>query len=148
MTAQRSRKEELHYRRHQADLKKIQKTNQSCAFCIINSNSSQFIEETKNFRVIKNIFPYSIWDGELVDSHLMVIPKRHTDKLGSLPLSAGNEFLRLIDKYENTGYNLYARSPGSKIKTVFHQHSHLIRPLGKRRKFILFAKKPYIRISF
>lgn len=146
MTAQRSRKEEIEYHKYQVSLKTRGK--KECAFCAVDKNSEQYITESRYFKIIRNIFPYSIWDNEVVQDHIMIVPKLHTDKLGALPNGAGNEFLKLIDTYENDGYNLYARAPGSNIKSIVHQHSHLIKPLGKRRKFIFYNKKPYIRISF
>lgn len=80
--------------------------------------------------------------------HLLIIPKQHTDKLGDLSDVAAIEFLRLIDKYEDRGYNVFARAPLSKIKSVVHQHTHLIQPSDKRTNFILYFRKPfYIRLS-
>lgn len=147
MTAQRSRKEELKYRKYQkesrADASKVK-----CLFCDINENHEQFLSQTKHFKIIKNIFGYSIWDNQLVAQHLMIVPKKHTTKLGNLPSDAANEFLAIIDKYEDLGFNFYARSPGSIIKSIPHQHTHLIKPAGKRRRLILFLVKPYFRISF
>ncbi|MBA3758725.1 hypothetical protein H0X10_03785 [Candidatus Saccharibacteria bacterium] len=147
MTAQRSRKEELEYRNYHKKIKESGKFD-ACVFCSIKNDSEQIIEQTKYFRVITNIFPYSIWDNERVSDHLMIIPKTHTAKLGVLPTPAASEFLKLIDVYEDKGYNLYARSPGSTIKSIPHQHSHLIKPGGHRRKLVFYAKKPYFRVSF
>lgn len=147
MTAQRSRKEEITYRKYHKDIRDSGRLD-ACVFCEIEEHDDQVIEKAKYFSVIKNIFPYSIWDNQKVRDHLMIIPNKHTDKLGTLPAAAGREFLSLIDKYEDMGYNLYARSPGSKIKSIPHQHSHLIKPFGKRRKLILFVHKPYIRINY
>lgn len=147
MTAQRSRKEEQIYKKYYKKLQAGPSANK-CVFCSIKSNSDQIVEETKYFKIMYNIFPYSIWDSEPIISHLMIVPKMHTDKLGKLPAPAGKELLKLIDAYEDKGYNLYARAPGSKIKSITHQHSHLIKPGGKRKKFIFFTRIPYIRITF
>lgn len=144
MTAQRSRKEELRYKAYVAKQRRLKKAD--CAFCAIDMNSDQLVRETPHFKVIINIFPYSIWDGEAVDDHLMIVPKKHTDKLGSLPTAAASELLQLIDSYEDEGYNLYARAPGSAIKSIVHQHSHLIKPKGNRKRLIFFSRKPYLRI--
>lgn len=144
MTAQRSRKEELTYKKYVT--KQRRQKEHECVFCAINSSSDQLVRQTQYFKVIVNIFPYSVWDGEAVDDHLMIVPIKHTDKLGSLPAAAASELLQLIDSYEDKGYNLYARAPGSAIKSVIHQHSHLIKPKGGRKRLVFYLRKPYIRI--
>lgn len=145
MTAQRSRKEELEYRNYKNT---VLKNRSDCVFCQIDKFDSQFIKGTKHFKVVNNTFPYSIWDGELVADHLMIVPKVHTDKLGNLTKNSAIEFVKLIEEFEDKGFNLYARAPSSSIKSVVHQHTHMIKPLGRRRKFLIFSRKPYIRISF
>lgn len=77
----------------------------------------------------------------------MIVPKQHTDRLSELPKNAMAEYTELLGNYENQGYNIYTRSPGSKIKSVIHQHTHLIKLNGRRIKFLLMTKKPYIRIA-
>ena len=77
----------------------------------------------------------------------MVVPKKHIDRLSKLPKAAMAEYTKILGNYEDRGYNIYARSPGSKTKSVIHQHTHLIKLSGRKAKFLLMAKKPYIRIS-
>lgn len=144
MTANRSRKQVVKYSKK---LKSDKKAS-SCVFCDIEGHPEKVIQETKHFRVIQNIFPYSLWDSQKVKSHLMIIPKTHTNQLGGLGGGAGEEFLNLIDKYESDGFNIYARAPSSKLKTIEHQHTHLIQPYGKIRKFVFFLRKPYIRLHY
>jgi diadenosine tetraphosphate (Ap4A) HIT family hydrolase len=98
-----------------------------CPFCSITSSSKQLISESQHFKVIYNIFPYNKWDYSNVTEHLLLIPKQHTDNLGTLPPAAMQEFVELISKYESIGYDIFARSPHSKSKTVKHQHTHLIK---------------------
>lgn len=141
MTATRSRKQVKDYRKHRKNAKKPD----GCTFCLIDSQSSQYISETKHFKVIRNIFGYSLWDSQKVADHLMVVPKKHTDSLSKLPKEAAVEFVDIISTYEDKRYNIYARAPASVMKTVVHQHTHLIKPLGKPRRFIFFLRKPYIR---
>lgn len=122
--------------------------NRECPFCAIEKGHSEYIEETRFLKVIKNLIPYSVWDGQGVVAHLMIVPKEHTDKLGDLSAEAAVEYLKLIDKYETLGYNLYARAPASTVKTVAHQHSHLIKLDHKPRNFLFLLRKPfYIRLS-
>lgn len=144
MTAQRSTKEEKRYSKHR-------KTNVSnaCPFCDVNEDEPRYVEETKHLKVIRNTHPYSIWDGQGVTDHLMIIPKRHTDRLGELSAEGATEYIKLVDKYESMGYNLYARAPASTIKSVTHQHTHLIKPDHINRRFVFLLRKPfYIRLSY
>lgn len=147
MTVQRSRKEEKTYKGHIAKLRAEGKQDE-CPFCPINKGHESFVEAFKYFKVIHNVFPYSVWDGQLVADHLMIVPLKHTAKLGDLPTAAGHEYLKIVDSYEDRGYNLYARAPASVIKSVVHQHTHLIKPTGSRRRFVFFTRKPFIRITF
>lgn len=139
MTATRSRKEEVGYKR---SLRSTDKTE--CPFC--KENDSSLIEDGKSFRVIRNIFPYSLWDGQDVEDHLMITPKKHTNSLAGLSSKEKAEYVDLISKYEALGYNLYARAPKSKIKSVVHQHTHLIKNIGETRRFVFLLRKPYIRV--
>lgn len=146
MTAPRSTREEYLYRKHRKNT--ANNTTPACPFCIIANDDPYYVEETDYFKIIRNRFPYSIWDGQGVKDHLMIVPKQHTDKLGDLTNEARIEYISLIDKYETASYNLYARAPASKIKSVIHQHSHLILPDDKERNFLFVVRKPmYMRIS-
>jgi diadenosine tetraphosphate (Ap4A) HIT family hydrolase len=118
-----------------------------CRFCTIKPAEDQFISATKFFNVIKNAFPYSIWDSQRVTDHLMITPKQHTDNLDVLEGAAQQEYVMLLAKYEKLGYNIYARAPSSTIKTVVHQHTHLIKTDKKTIRAVLLLRKPYIRLS-
>lgn len=78
----------------------------------------------------------------------MIIPKKHTQRLGDVSADAGDEFLHLIGKYEDAGYNFYARAPQSGMKTIPHQHTHLLKPHGRARRFVLYLRRPYTRWHF
>lgn len=121
--------------------------NSNCTFCEINLDSPQTIEFTKYFKVFKNIYPYDIWDHQTVTDHLLVSPKEHTDTLADLTSPAALEFIRLISAYEQDGYNVYARTPENKGKTIVHQHTHLIKTNNKVIKFILLLNKPPLKWS-
>ena len=142
MTATRSTAEERRYQR----LRK-QDAGADCPFCAIHSGHEQFVDETEHFRIILNRTPYSLWDSQGVVDHLMIVPKKNIDRLSGLPKAAMAEYTKILGNYEDQGYNIYARSPGSKTKSVIHQHTHLIKLSGRKTKFLLMAKKPYIRIS-
>lgn len=138
----RSRKEEITYKKYRKQVAK-----DVCQFCDLNKNSSQLLKQSKHFKIIKNIFSYSLWDAVSVEDHLMIVPNKHTDTLGDLTPYEAKEFVDLIAKYEKIGYNVYARPPKSIRKTIVHQHTHLIKTKGNVKKFIFTIHKPfYIRM--
>jgi diadenosine tetraphosphate (Ap4A) HIT family hydrolase len=141
MTATRSRREEKSYKKY---LKTAQRN--TCAFCVIKKNNHQLVTTTSHFKIITNIFPYSLWDGQKVISHLMITPKRHTDSLSNMKPDEKVEYVDLIEQYEYQGYNIYARAPSSSVKSIIHQHTHLIKTDGKTRRFVFLIRKPYFRI--
>lgn len=101
--------------------------SKGCPFCEITSKSEQLLRETEYFKIVHNIFPYNKWDGSKVIDHLMIVPKEHTDSLNTLTPEAMQEFVKDISKYESMGYDVFARSPQSTIKSIVHQHTHLIK---------------------
>ncbi len=143
MTATRSRKEVKAYNKY----RKSEKKPAGCVFCNIDEESEQLVLNGKYFKVIRNIFGYSLWDSQRVEDHLMIVPKKHTDSLRKLPKEAAIEFVDILGEYEEKRYNVYARAPSSVMKTVVHQHTHLIKPLGKPRRLIFLLRKPYIRFT-
>lgn len=143
MTAPRSRKETKQYAEHRREVHM-----RGCIFCALEPGDEQFLTETNSFKLIRNIFPYSIWDSQRVADHLLVVPKQHTDTLSDLTPLQAQEFVQLISGYEKQGYNVYARAPGTATKTVTHQHTHLIKPRGKQLRFLVYALRPHFRISF
>lgn len=142
MTASRSRKEHKRYAHHQ---KHIERPSDGCVFCQLDDKDLQVITQTRYFKLIQNIFPYTLWDSQIVSDHLLVVPREHTDTLASLPATAAQEFVKLISDYEIKGYNVYARAPGSAMKSLVHQHTHLIKLSGRKIRFLLYLKRPYGR---
>lgn len=141
MTATRSRKEEKEYSKH---LKSVNRAG--CAFCPIKKGDNQFVEGTNSFKIIRNIFAYSLWDGQKVTDHMMITPKKHTDSLANMKPAEKIEYVNIVEKYEKLGYNIYSRAPSSAIKSIVHQHTHLIKTEGDSKKFVMLLRKPYIRI--
>lgn len=78
--------------------------------------------------------------------HVLVVPKKHTDRLADLNAQEYVEFMDIIGSYEIQGYNIYARAPQTITKSIVHQHTHLIKPEGKIHRFMLYWHKPYIRL--
>lgn len=119
----RSRKNQTIYDKYQASLP----ADAPCIFCTLAEGDEQFISESVHFKVLRNRFPYENWDYHKVDEHLMIVPKKHTDTLKELSFVESKEYLELITNFEFEGYNIYARTPGSKSKSIIHQHTHLIK---------------------
>jgi diadenosine tetraphosphate (Ap4A) HIT family hydrolase len=138
MSATRSRKEERIYKRYLADVPKS-----TCQFCAIDDASDQILELGHSFRVIHNIFGYSIWDGLDVKDHLMVVPRRHADRLSALSNKEAIELVKLLAKYEELGYNVYSRTPGSSVKSIAHMHIHLIKTGSKVKNLVFLMRKPF-----
>lgn len=139
----RSRKETKIYKNY---ARKVQ-ADGICEFCKVNEGNPQFVAATTSFKIIKNTFPYSFFDYHKVSDHLLVIPIKHTDTLSSLSPKEASEYIQLISSYESKGYDVFARAPSSKQKSVTHQHTHLIKPVGKELRTIIYTKKPFIRIA-
>ncbi len=140
MTAQRSRKEELRYR-----IYRKQTNINACEFC--KPLSEQELKTTDQFKVIRNKFPYTIWDGQTVVEHLMIVPKMHTDTVAHFTKEMVADYFKLLKAYEKQGYNVYARAPTSKIKSIAHQHTHLLKTEGRPKSIILLLRRPfYIRL--
>ena len=141
MTATRSRHEEKQYK------ESLQKSRDNgCPFCAITVTSDQIVEDGVAHKVIHNIFPYSLWDGQRVADHLMVVPKKHTDSLKSLTSREKIEYVDILSKYESRGYNVYARASQSTSKSIVHQHTHLIKLTSRTPRFVLLLRKPYLRL--
>lgn len=119
-----------------------------CVFCALvrQPNIPQVIAVHQHCLVITNDFAYDFWDHAGVSDHLMVIPKRHVAALGDLTPEERLDYLSVATDYETHGYSMYARAPGNSGKSVVHQHTHLIKTDNKPKKFLLYIKKPLVRV--
>jgi len=114
--ATRSKKEEVRYARHRKEVH----SKTDCIFCDYTNTDTCFISETKSFKTLKNLFPYTHWDGQGVLDHIMIVPKKHTDTLSDFTSHEAIEYVELISSYELKGYIVYSRAPTSNRKTVVH----------------------------
>ena len=117
-----------------------------CDFCEYN-DSLAVIKQCNYFLVIRNLFPYTMWDEMDVLDHLMLIPKRHIESLSELSTEESCEYIELLGAYEDKGYSAYSRSHKNSQKSVPHQHTHLIQTGSRRKKLMLFIRKPHVLIS-
>lgn len=116
-----------------------------CQFCTL--PSAQIIKEFTHFQLVKNIFPYDLWDSCEVLEHLLIIPKQHHTSKSEFSQEERAEFMEIISDYEGQGYNLYSRGHYSTMKSVLHQHSHLIKIDGNTRvQMFFYNKEPYTQI--
>lgn len=143
MSATRHRKNHKIYEKYTQE---IRGTN--CQFCDFNAQDSQVLSELKSFWIVKNIFPYDIWDTSQVSDHLMVVPKRHVDSISHFDNSEKQEYVTALAEYEKQGYSIYARAPTNVIKSVVHQHTHLIKmDSNSIKKFILYFRRPRMLLT-
>lgn len=101
----------------------IQGADDTCGFCHV---GQQLVRAYEAQLVIKNLFPYSIWDHGPVKDHLMIIPKRHLLSLSEQTEEEKIEYVNIISEYETKGYSIYARAPQNTARSVAHIHTHLI----------------------
>lgn len=111
-----------------------------CNFCNFDISHNQVLAELPHFWVVKNIFPYSMWDNSHVTDHIMVVPKRHVYGVSEFTDEEQREYVTALSSYEKTGYAFYTRNPGALTKSVPHQHTHAIQ-LGK-----LVTPLSYVRV--
>jgi len=142
MAAERSRKVTQRYKKY---LKTVDPT--ICEFCSISQGHPQLLKQTAHFKVLRNRFPYSLWDSQTVTDHLILTPIRHTNTLLDMSPEEKLEYIAIIEKYEAQGYNVYARARGSAMKSIVHQHTHFIKTAGSPRRFVFFLRKPYYRFT-
>jgi diadenosine tetraphosphate (Ap4A) HIT family hydrolase len=140
--ATRTRKDEKRYALHRKEIH----SKTDCIFCDYSVGDESFLRETKSFKIIDNIFPYTHWDGQGVLDHIIVVPKKHTDTLSDLSSYEAIEYVEIISSYENQGYSVYSRAKTSTRKTVVHQHTHLIKLDNQTKNIVLYVRKPYLRI--
>jgi diadenosine tetraphosphate (Ap4A) HIT family hydrolase len=140
--ATRKRKNHLEYARytHRAKAK-------DCEFCAFTVDDEQITKDCGEFWLARNIFPYDVWDASKVEDHLLVVPKRHVDSVAHFSASEQVGFMTILAEYESKGYSVYARAPINHMKSVVHQHTHLIKLEPKDKKFMLYLKKPRVLLT-
>lgn len=137
----RSRKVNLSYR-PEKKMRSLLGGKLGCPFC--EDMGDRVINKTKYNSIVKNIFAYQYWELMKVTDHLMIVPLRHVKSFGDLDDNEKIDTINLISKYESLGYNVYAREKNNKIKSVPHQHTHLIKTDNKRAHFFFYLKRPYL----
>ncbi len=123
-------------------LRKLQKGSEGCPFCELSDERK--IVSTDTVSLVENKYAYQYWDFMKVTDHLLLIPTRHVESLGELTAREKQDVIDIMSDYEQKGYNIYARTGVSTIKSVPHQHTHLIKTDNIRAKFLFYFSKPYL----
>ena len=119
------------------------RSQKGCPLC--NNVRNHILEETKNFYVVTNIYPYQYWDVQGVTGHQMIIPKKHIKSISDLKSKQRLELIDLIADYEAKGLNMYSRGDHNAYKSIpDHLHIHLIDLDQKLIKRLAYNSKPYI----
>lgn len=102
--------------------------NQNCPFCKINEEKNRIIGKTKKTIIILS-------NPSLVKRHLLVIPKRHVEKLSELNKGEKEDLFSELEKFQEI---LLKKFPGCDIRQNYrpfipqgrlkinHLHFHLI----------------------
>lgn len=114
---------------YDAYIEHMRRTDPSqCPFCAAHDTGSDEIEDRNDtMLVLRNRFPYAVWDSAHVEDHLMVVPARHLLSLDEFNNPEALDFFTLIRRYEAAGYSVYSRSPANKGRSVGHVHTHLLK---------------------
>lgn len=131
------------HKQYLKDVSKLPK-NGGCVFCNFTIDTDQVLEEYPLFWLVKNIYPYAVWDSCRILEHKLVLPKRHMASLDDMTKKERAAYIDLVAKAEREGYALYTRSPEGVTKSVPHVHTHLIKLEKRRIGGLLFLKRPHI----
>lgn len=91
---------------------------------------AQILETNDTMVIVRNAFPYATWDGFDVGDHRMIVPTRHVGSLDAFNEDERNDYFELLQRYEAAHYSFYSRAPSNATRTVYHLHTHLIKPVG------------------
>jgi len=121
MMSPRNLKNQLRYKRY------MKNNPEGCGFCrAIEEDTDQVVRTHSSLTILRNMFPYSRWDGRGVADHLMIVPKRHITDTNSLAVQESQELIELMREYDMKGYSFYIRSDTNRSKSMAHLHGHLI----------------------
>lgn len=118
----------------------------ACPFCDAATLANAIYEDDTVY-IVPNITQYDLWEMHDVEDHLLVIPKRHVESLASMTIDEHVAVMSQAARYEQEGYNVYARGVGFVTRSVPHQHTHLIKASNKHPRAAFFLQKPYVLIK-
>lgn len=99
-----------------------------CGFCGEEGTPAHLpvVAEHGGVLVVRNQFPYEVWESQPVLDHLMIVPSRHVLSLAELSEPEARDHQCAAREYEARGYSVYTRSQTNTGRTVTHLHTHLI----------------------
>ncbi len=130
------------HKRYLAEQKSRPKVT-TCIFCDLTRKDPQVLEAYPLFMLVKNIYPYAVWDSCRVLEHYLILPKRHMASLDDMTKKERAEYADLVARAEKDGFALYTRSDSGITKSVTHVHTHLIKLENRRINVLFFLKKPH-----
>lgn len=95
-----------------------------CPFC--NDATRNLVAEHEGLYVLRNNFPYEVYDGRGVKEHLMIVPKKHSPQFSDFSDQVIKEYWRVLSEYHASGYSSMTRSATDSGRSVpGHLHTHL-----------------------
>ncbi len=119
-----------------------------CVFCEIKKGSSEIVKTYPLFNIVTNAFPYTLWDSCSVTEHMMIVPARHIESMSSFTLDEVAEYHLIASDYKKKGYDLYARGLSSNMKSILHQHTHLLKTDGNKIHGLVYIEEPLVHKIF
>jgi hypothetical protein len=114
---------------HAAYLKQMEQTRQNAAStaCALCDKGRTVVQEHGPIRVIKNDYPYAVFQGMPVREHLMVITARHVGGLSELTYEEAAVYWRICAEYSGRDYTLFTQAATKSQRSIpGHIHTHLI----------------------
>lgn len=137
------------YKTYSSATTKDKKRTDICTLCNDYENSKgRIVAENGTMFLMANRVKYDMFEGQRVADHLMIMPKRHVETLADFTEAEKIDQMTILGDYEKQGYDVYARGVGNIMRSVKHQHTHLIKTVNKHAKFLLYMEKPYVVIDF
>jgi diadenosine tetraphosphate (Ap4A) HIT family hydrolase len=134
-----------HYRK---TVKQYHKRQQrGCPFCDEKTLAKAVFKNDLVY-VVPNLTHYDLWELHDVTDHLLVMPKRHVKSLQELTPEERLAIMDVAARYESQGYNVYARGVDFVVRSVEHQHTHLIKATHKRPRLAFYLRRPYFVVKF
>ncbi len=120
---------------------------QTCPFCD-ETTVAKAVAGNEHVYLVPNIVQYDLWELHDVTDHLLVIPRRHAKTLAELSKAERQAVIDVCAEYEAKGYGIYARGNGSVLRSVTHQHTHLIKTTNKMPRLTIYLRRPYWLIKW
>lgn len=100
--------------------------NLPCPLCEDIANR-KVLFSTKTMHIMKNDYPYYMFDDLVVKAHIMLVPKRHISQFSEFNRGEMVDYWKILQKLSDQGYNSMTRATGNHRRSVpGHLHTHLI----------------------